>query len=124
MALVAIRGAVQVEANTRELILAATGELVAELMIRNDLSAGDLVSMLFTATPDLDAEFPAAAARLGGCRDVPLMSAVEIAVPGAPPRIVRLLAHAESDRPRSRVEHVYLRGAAVLRPDLARAVRP
>ncbi|MFC0037747.1 chorismate mutase [Actinomadura rayongensis] len=121
MTLLAIRGAVQVERDTRDAILAATGELVGAVLERNALGAADLVSVLFTATPDLTAEFPALAARLGGLTGVPLMCAAEIDVPGAAPRIVRLLAHAEADRPRSSVRHVYLGGARLLRPDLARS---
>ena len=84
------------------------------------LSADDIISILFTATPDLTAEFPAYAARLLGLTDVPLMCASEIAVPGAMPRVLRLLAHVETDLGRADVRHVYLRGAAALRSDLPR----
>ena len=82
------------------------------------LTAEDLISVVLTATPDLTSEFPAYAARLAGLSDVPLLSATEIAVPGAMPRVIRLLAHVETDVPRSSVKHVYLRGAAALRTDL------
>ena len=119
MAVRAIRGATQVEANEREAILEATTELVAAVMTRNDLTTDDVISVLFTATPDLTAEFPALAARKIGFHDVPLICASEIAVPGAMPRVVRLLAHVETDRPRSAIQHVYLRGAAALRLDIA-----
>jgi chorismate mutase len=115
----AIRGAVQVEANDRDLILEATAELVAEVMSRNELTTDDVVSVLFTSTPDLTAEFPALAARKIGFHDVPLMCASEIAVPGAMPRVVRLMAHVSTDLPRSQIQHVYLRGAAALRLDIA-----
>jgi chorismate mutase len=115
----AIRGATQVDANERDLILAATAELVAEVMARNDLLVGDLISVLFTTTPDLTAEFPAVAARKVGFEDVPLLCASEIDVPGALPRVVRLMAYAEIDRPRDQVRHVYLRGATRLRQDIA-----
>jgi chorismate mutase len=78
-----------------------------------------MISIVFTLTPDLTSAFPAAAARDLGLVDVPLLCATEVPVPGALPRVVRLLAHVESDRPRSAVRHVYLRGATRLRPDLA-----
>ena len=115
----AVRGAVQVDSADREAILEATAELVAEVMSRNDLTTDDVISVLFTATPDLTAEFPALAARKIGFHDVPLICAAEIAVPGAMPRVVRLMAHIETDRPRSAIQHVYLRGAAALRLDIA-----
>ncbi len=115
----AIRGAIQVEANDRDAILVSTAELVTAVMSRNDLSTDDVISVLFTATPDLNAEFPALAARKIGFHEVPLMCATEIAVPGAMPRVVRLMAHVETDRSRSELQHVYLRGAAALRLDIA-----
>jgi chorismate mutase len=115
----AIRGAVQVDGDERDLILEGTAELVNEVMARNDLTPDDVISVLFTVTPDLTAEFPALAARKLGFHDVPLICATEIPVPGAMPRVVRLMAHVETDRPRSRVQHVYLRGAAALRLDIA-----
>ena len=115
----AIRGATQVDADDRELILEATAELVAEVLARNELLVGDVISVLFTTTPDLTAEFPAVAARKIGFEDVPLLCASEIAVPGALPRVIRLMAYAEIDRPRHLVRHVYLRGAARLRQDIA-----
>ncbi|GAB3206013.1 chorismate mutase [Marinactinospora thermotolerans] len=119
MAVRAIRGAVQVESDERELVLEATAELVTEVMQRNGLTTDDVISVLFTATPDLTSEFPALAARKLGFSDVPLMCASEIAVPGALPRVVRLMAHVETERPRAELQHVYLRGAQVLRLDIA-----
>ena len=119
MAVRAIRGAVQVDANDREAILEGTTELVTEVMERNGLHTDDVISVVFTGTPDLNAEFPALAARKIGFHDVPLICAAEIAVPGAMPRVVRLMAHIETDRPRSAIQHVYLRGAAALRLDIA-----
>lgn len=116
----AVRGAVQVDRDDPGLINAATSELVTEVIRRNALSADDVISMFFTVTPDLSSCFPAAAARELGLTDVPLMCATEIGVPGAMERVVRLLAHVYSDRPRSRIEHVYLAGARRLRPDLER----
>ena len=120
MRLFAIRGATTVEANEAELIRAATTELVAELMQRNSISAEDFVSCIFTVTPDLDAEFPAAAARQSGLDQVPLLCACEIPVPGALPKVVRILAHYHSDVSHT-PEHVYLGGAQQLRPDLKSA---
>ncbi|CAM3984392.1 chorismate mutase [Nocardiopsis rhodophaea] len=119
MAVRAIRGAVQVEADDRDLILEATAELVTETMRRNELTTNDVISVLFTATPDLTAEFPALAARKVGFVDVPLMCATEIDVPRALPRVVRLMAHVETDKPRADLHHVYLRGAQALRLDIA-----
>jgi chorismate mutase len=115
----AIRGATQVEANDADLILEATTELVTEVMTRNGLTTDDVISVFFTATPDLNADFPARAARKVGFHDVPLLCASEIDVPGALPRVVRLMAHVDIDRARSEVRHVYLRGATVLREDIA-----
>ncbi|HEY2166306.1 MAG TPA: chorismate mutase [Jatrophihabitantaceae bacterium] len=120
MAVRAIRGAIQVDADERDAILDGTSELVTEVLTRNQIDSADLISIVFTATPDLRAEFPAYAARLLGLTDVPLLCATEMAVPGAMPRVLRLLAHVESDAPRAQIRHVYLRGAAALRTDLPR----
>jgi chorismate mutase len=114
----AVRGAIQVDGDTREDILEGSAELVRAVLERNELSADDIISIVFTATPDLTAEFPAYAARLLGLTDVPLLCAAEIAVPGALPRTLRLLAHVETSRSRDEVRHVYLRGAVSLRTDL------
>ena len=114
----AIRGATQVDADDRELILSAVAELVAAVLERNHIRANDLISIVFTATPDLQAEFPAYAARLAGIHDVPLLCATEIDVAGALPRVIRLLAHVETNLDRADVRHVYLHGAAALRTDL------
>ena len=118
MAVRAVRGATQVDADERDLILGGTAELVREAMDRNGLAAEDVISILFTTTPDLTADFPAYAARTMGLTDVPLMCASEIAVPGAMPRVLRLLAHVETNKSRSEMRHVYLHGAAQLRTDL------
>ncbi|CAN5630526.1 chorismate mutase [soil metagenome] len=118
MSVRAIRGAIQVADNTRAEVLDGATELVVEVLRRNGVEPEDLISILFTATPDLTAEFPAYAARQLGLTDVPLMCASEIAVPGAMPRTLRLLAHVETALPRSAIRHVYLRGAATLRTDL------
>lgn len=119
MAVRAIRGAVQVDANDREAVLEGTTELVTEVMARNGLTTDDVISVIFTASPDLTAEFPALAARTMGFGGVPLLCASEIAVPGAMPRVVRLLMHVETARARSQIKHVYLRGAVSLRLDIA-----
>jgi chorismate mutase len=114
----AIRGATQVDLDDRDAIIEATAELVRAVLERNAVAAEDLISVVFTATPDLTAEFPAYAARAIGITDVPLLCASEINVPGAMPRVIRLLAHVESSRHRDEIRHVYLRGAQALRTDL------
>ena len=114
----AVRGAIQVDSDNRQEILDGSAELVSTVLERNGLTADDIISIVFTATPDLTAEFPAYAARLLGLTDVPLLCASEIAVPGALPRTLRLLAHVETERSRAQLRHVYLRGAAALRTDL------
>ncbi|HSZ41542.1 MAG TPA: chorismate mutase [Trebonia sp.] len=119
MAVRAIRGAVQIDSTDRDAILEGTTDLVSTVMSRNDLTTDDVISVLFTVTPDLTAEFPALAARKLGFHAVPLMCATEIPVPTAMPRVVRLMAHVETDRPRADMQHVYLRGAAALRLDIA-----
>ncbi|HEV7826237.1 MAG TPA: chorismate mutase [Mycobacteriales bacterium] len=118
MAVRAVRGAIQVDGNEREAILDGTTQLIKEVLARNELTLDDLISVVFTATPDLTAEFPAYAARQLGFTDVPLLCATEIDVPGAMPRVLRLMAHFETERSRSEVHHVYLGGAAALRRDL------
>ena len=115
----AIRGATQVDVDARDHLFERTAELVREVLAANDLDTADLISIVFTCTPDLRSDFPAAAAREMGMGDVPLMCAVEMDVPGALPRVVRLMAHANLDRPRADIRHVYLHGATVLRRDLA-----
>ncbi len=119
MALRAVRGATQLDVDEREHLLASVEELVTALLEQNGLVPADLVSMLFTATPDVHSEFPALAARQLGIGDVPLLCAQELDVAGAMPLVVRVMVHAETDLPRERVRHVYLRGAAALRRDLA-----
>ena len=116
----AVRGATQVDANDRDAVINGAAELVQAVLARNEIDPVDLISVIFTATPDLTAEFPAYAARAMGITDVPLLCASEIDVAGAMPRVIRLLAHVETDRPRAEVRHVYLHGAAALRTDLPR----
>jgi chorismate mutase len=117
MRLRALRGAITVGENDAESILSATEELVHEVMERNSLQAADLVSCIFTCTDDLDAEFPAVAARRLGLSAVPLLCARELGVPGALPRVIRLLLHCYAD-PDTEPRHVYLREAVSLRRDL------
>jgi chorismate mutase len=117
MRLFALRGATTVQANDAEQILAATEELMRELMARNALTPEALVSCLFTLTEDLDAEFPAVAARRIGLDRVPLICAREISVPGSLPRVIRVLVHCYADEGRE-LRHVYLGEAKALRADL------
>src|SRR3954453_16191263 len=119
MRLRALRGAITADRNDAESIVDATGELVRELMKANGLAADDLVSCIFTCTPDLNAEFPAVAARNVGLSAVPLLCAQEIDVPGALPRVIRLMVHAELGA--RECNHVYLREARGLRRDLEAA---
>ncbi len=106
-----------VEENDADAIIAATEELVREVMTRNSLAADEMVSCIFTCTDDLDAEFPAVAARLLGLSAVPLLCTREIPVPGSLPRVIRLLLHCYAD-PDTEPQHVYLREAISLRRDL------
>lgn len=119
MSVRAIRGATSLTADTVEAMHEAVGELLDAMMARNGLVEADLISLLLTSTPDLTSCFPASAARAHGLHEVPLISAVEIDVPGAPVRIVRVMAHVETERSRAQITHVFLRDARVLRPDLA-----
>lgn len=119
MAVRAIRGATQLEVDEREHLFERTRELVGAVLRDNAVDTEALVSIVFTCTPDLVSDFPAAAAREMGLGDVPLLCAVEIAVPHAMPRVVRMMAHADLDVPRAEVKHVYLHGAVALRRDLA-----
>lgn len=113
-----LRGATTVHSNDAEDIVGATAELLTELLDRNGLSAGDIVSIVFTATPDLTAAFPATAARSVGLDQVPVLSASELDVPGAVARCVRILMHVYPARPDGELRPVYLRDAVHLRSDL------
>jgi chorismate mutase len=117
MRLIALRGATTVDANEAEPILHATEELMAELLSRNRLDSDSIVSCIFTLTEDLDAEFPAVAAREMGLSAVPLLCAREIPVPGALPRIIRVLIHCYAPA-HHEPQHVYLGDARALRLDL------
>ncbi|MEV6396965.1 chorismate mutase [Streptomyces sp. NPDC051907] len=119
MAVRAVRGAVQLERDDAGHMDEQVGELLTAILERNGLGADDLISVWFTATPDLHSDFPAAAARKLGIVDVPLICAQELDITGAMPRVVRILAHVESDLPKSEIAHVYLGAAAALRKDIA-----
>ena len=112
-----IRGATTVEHNDREEILAATTELLQLLIRRNDLQAEDVASVIFTVTEDLDAEFPALAARYLGWTEIALMCAREIPVPGSLEKCIRILLHVNTTRSAAEIQHAYLRGAIKLRPE-------
>jgi chorismate mutase len=116
----AVRGAIQVPANKSEAIRASTARLLEALVLKNGLRPERIVSAIFTATPDLTADFPAHAARKLGWHDVPLLGATEVDVPGALPRVVRVLLTVEAPPSRKRLAPVYLDGAEALRPDLAK----
>lgn len=112
-----VRGATTADANTPEAIVAATRELLAELVRANGIASVDVASVFFTTTPDLTAAFPARAARDLGWTDVALLGATEMDVPGAPGRCIRILIHWNTVKPQDAIRHVYLRGAEGLRPD-------
>jgi chorismate mutase len=115
-----VRGATTAERDTEEAILRATGELLASLVKSNGIEPSEVASVLFTVTPDLTAAFPARAARDLGWKHVPLLDAQEMPVPGSLPRCVRVMIHWNTDRSQTEIRHIYLRGAALLRPDLER----
>jgi chorismate mutase len=116
-----IRGATTVDSNTREAILEASRELLGEMVRANGVLTEDVASAYFTTTPDLNAEFPAVTARNDfGWQNVALMCGHEMSVPGSLPMCIRILLHVNSERTQNEICHVYLRGAAVLRPDLPR----
>ena len=114
-----IRGATTVEENTREAILAGTRELLSLLIEANVIHPDDVASAIFTTTPDLDAEFPAVAARQLGWTDVALMCGHEMSVPGSLQKCIRILIHWNTSKPASAIQHIYIKGASQLRPDRA-----
>jgi chorismate mutase len=117
MKLRALRGAITVEENSADAILSGTEELLRAILDRNELTGEDLVSCIFTTTDDLNAEFPAVAARRIGLSAVPLLGAREMNRPGALERVIRVLVHCYAD-PERPAQHVYLRDAVTLRQDL------
>ncbi|MCY7396992.1 MAG: chorismate mutase [Nocardioides sp.] len=120
MATRAVRGATQLDEDTREHMLARVAEMVVDVMTSNGLEVDDFISVIFTATSDLVAEFPAYAARQLGFGDVPLLCARELEIERSMPRVIRMMAHVETDLSRADITHVYLHGAAALRTDLTR----
>jgi chorismate mutase len=116
----AVRGATQLDSDTREQMLDRVAEMVRGVMEANDITVDDFISIIFTSTSDLTSEFPAYAARILGFHDVPLVCARELEIEGSMPRVVRMMAHVETDLPRADVTHVYLHGAANLRRDLTK----
>lgn len=120
MAVRAFRGATQLDADERTQLLNSTTELLTKMLQDNKIEVADLISITFSATPDLTSEFPAVAARELGLEDVPLMCFVEMDVQGSMQKVIRVMLHAESSLQRSEVLHVYLRGAQGLRTDLAK----
>jgi len=114
-----VRGATTVDDDSAAAILAATQELLASIVQANDMATEQIASALFTVSGDLRAAFPAQAARQMGWQHVALLDAQEIPVPGSLPRCIRVLIHWNTDRPQDQIRHLYLRGAAALRPDLS-----
>lgn len=115
----AIRGAIQIDLDSQQEMRTAVIELMTSLLEKNQLRPDDLVSVIFTCTPDLISDFPAASAREMGLGAVPLLCAVEMNVPGSLPRTIRTLVHCHTDLRQDEISHVYLRGAVALRRDIA-----
>jgi chorismate mutase len=120
MPLRGVRGATTIDRNEREAILAATRQLLGLMIRTNGIEPRDVASALFTTTPDINAEFPALAARQLGWLDVPLLCGHEMAIPGSLPLCIRVLIHWNTDKPQQEIEHVYVREAKRLRPDLSK----
>jgi chorismate mutase len=119
MAVRGIRGATSVDRNAREDIVAAARELLELVVKANDVCKDDVASAIFTTTRDLNAEFPAVAARQMGWIDVPLLCGHEMDVPGSLPMCLRILLHVNTEKRADEIRHVYIRGARVLRPELS-----
>ena len=115
----AIRGAITVKENESSEIYTATEELLSEIIRQNNIDKDSFISIIFTVTPDLNACFPARQAREMGLDNVPLMCMSEIAVAGALEKCIRILVHINSDKTLDEIKHIYLGGAAALRPDIA-----
>ncbi|MDQ3615258.1 MAG: chorismate mutase [Actinomycetota bacterium] len=120
MAVRAVRGATQLDDDVREHLLERVAEMVMDVMSANELVVDDFISVIFTATSDLVSEFPAYAARRLGFGEIPLLCARELEIESSMPRVVRMLAHVDTGRPRAEITHVYLHGAAALRSDLTK----
>jgi chorismate mutase len=115
-----IRGAITVDADDPKAIVSATKRLLTCMIEQNGVELDDIASVLFSLTPDLRAVFPALGAREMGWVNVPMLHFTEIDVPGSLPRVIRVLMHVNTTRTQTEIEHVYLDGARVLRPDLAK----
>ena len=115
-----VRGATTVTENSREAILYATRQMLALLIRRNQIKSEDIASAIFTVTKDLNAEFPALAARQLGWLEVPLLCGYEVEVPGSLPLCVRVLVHWNTVLPQSDIQHIYIHDAVRLRPDLSK----
>jgi chorismate mutase len=115
-----VRGATTVQENTRDAILKATRQMLALMIRRNQIDAADISSAIFTVTRDVNAEFPALAARQLGWLGVPLLCGYEIDVPGSLPNCIRVLIHWNTDKTQEEIEHVYIHDAVRLRPDLSK----
>ena len=114
-----VRGAICASANSREAIFEATKKLLIHMFARNDIEMENIASVFITATPDLNADFPAYAIREMGLSMIPILCSAEINVPGALQRVIRILIHVETDKHQSEIKHLYLGDAARLRPDLS-----
>lgn len=114
-----VRGATTVDINSRDAILLATRQLLALMIRRNDIDSNDIASATFTLTKDLDAEFPALAARQMGWLDVPLLCGYELSVPGSLGKCIRILLHWNTEKSQKEIQHIYIQGAVRLRPDLS-----
>jgi len=117
-AVLALRGATTVDADTTDQVRARTVTLIDQMMSANGLGHDDIISVIFTATDDIHSMFPALAARENGLGDVPLMCARELDIEGSKPLCIRILMHVTTERPRAELHHIYLEGAANLRDDL------
>ncbi len=115
-----VRGATTVDRNDREEILTATRQLLALMVRTNGIEPRDVASAIFTTTPDINAEFPALAARQLGWLDVPLLCGHEMAIPGSLPLCIRVLIHWNTNKTQQEIEHIYVREAKRLRPDLSK----
>ncbi|MCP4135726.1 MAG: chorismate mutase [bacterium] len=118
MAVRGIRGAITIESNSREEILAKTGEMLESLIEKNTVEVDEIVSVVFSVTEDIDAEFPAVAARNLGWNYTPMLCTREIPVPGSLKNCIRVLLHLNTEKKQHEMRHVYLYGAKKLRPDL------
>jgi len=112
-----IRGAITVEENTKQEILAATKQLLSSMLQENEVQIEEIASVIFSVTKDLNAEFPAAAAREMGWNNLPLLCTYEIDIPGSLPKCIRILIHLNTEKSQSQIKHIYLKEATTLRRD-------